>query len=640
MNKKQRKRLENSKKKHLVLESNGPPHRFVGDEQNLELLDCSNMTTSLPTIALKNNPNLNQIIFDRAFSSYNIVTNGPARQIKNGKRRQIANLKFIDTPPSDVKIDGQIGEIMVNHNGRQMTSGIGKQRLTSLESAKNAFISQNPSSFNQMSDFEFGILLLSDNDTNKKISLGEGVNLRHLTVIGPSICENITINVPEGAERIVVKNMPNLKSVTLNGSTKILEVINCIRLDSVSGFGQHILFENSGSNDVLNLDGFWMDIVHGPAWNIIARTSKLTSHNLEFCSDLSFVKVLPTEYDTFITWCEILDVDSIQLGEGIPIPDLVNAILKSGVHNFDKIIDWFDGVLALQEQYYAMRILVALAKRGFSKRLVWAARQKVIHNNFELSRSQGTLISHSRASIFNWIEAKKVNKLVKEGSSSPPDRCLPDEYYWTTPSRSFIPFERLDVEIWLSCYESMKNIPAYPSAEKILGSRIVPGRWTISTAITGKQLSRVPSSKKLLALLDSSHLNADNMGVRNAIGEAIDVAIKILEEYGDSSVFEYLALFAIENCYFNIEAFVDAIVKSNLLGTREKSALLCGMIYYSDDISIRIKLMQLMSDMSLTREESREINILATCGKRGHLEKGIKPLRWPFIVSWRKKHGR
>ena len=85
---------------------------------------------------------------------------------------------------------------------------------------------------------------------------------------------------------------------------------------------------------------------------------------------------------------------------------------------------------------------------------------------------------------------------------------------------------------------------------------------------------------------------------------------------------------------------VDAIVKSNLLGTREKSALLCGMIYYSDDISIRIKLMQLMSDMSLTREESREINILATCGKRGHLEKGIKPLRWPFIVSWRKKHGR
>ena len=634
MNNKQRKRLENSKKKHLVLESNGPAHRFVGDEQNLELLDCSNMNTSLPTIALKNNPKLKQIIFDRAFSSYNIVTNGPVRQIKNGKRRQIANLKFIDTPSSDVKIDGQIGEIMVNHNGHQMTSGIGKQRLTSLESAKNAFISQNLSSFNQMSDFEFGILLLSDNDTNKNISLGEGVNLRHLTVIGPSICENITINVPEGAERIVVKNMPNLKSVTLNGSTKILEIINCIRLDSVSGFGQHILFENSGSNEVLNLDGFWMDIVHGPAWNIIARTSKLTSHNLEFCSDLSFVKVLPTEYDTFITWCEVLDVDSIQLGEGIPIPDLVNAILKSGVHNFDKIIDWFDGVLALQEQYYAMRILVALAKRGFSKRLVWAARQKVIHNNFELSRSQGTLNSHSRASIFNWIEAKKVNKLVKEGSSSHPKT---DEYYWTTPSRSFIPFERLDIEIWLSCYESMKNISTYPSAEKILGSCSI-----IHRPLLGKYAAnpRVPSSNKLLALLDSSHLNVGNMGVQNAIGEAIDVAIKILEEYGGSSVFEYLALFAIENCYFNIEAFTDAIVNSKLLVAGEKSALLCGMIYYSDEISIRIKLMQLMSDMSLSREESREINILATCGKRGYLEKGIKPLRWPFIVSWRKKHGR
>jgi len=522
MNKKQGKATnKNSEERHLVLESDGPSHRFVGDELSLELLDCSKMT-SLPTIALKNNPKLKHIIFDHNFSSYNIVTKGSVRQIKNGRKRQTAHLKFIDKPQSDVRIDGQIGEITVNHDGHQMTSGIAKRLMTRLEYSKNAFISQDTTSFNQMSDFEFGILLLDGNDTNKMISVGEGVNLRHFTVIGPSICEDIVINVPEGAERIVVKNMPNLKSVTLNGSTKILEVINCITLTSVSGFGQHILVENSGPSDVLNLDGFWMDIVHGP---ITTRTSKLTSHNLKFCNDLSFVKVLPTEYDTFITWCEILDVDSIQLGEGIPIPDLVNVILNSGANNFGKIIDWFDDALTLQEQYHAMRILVALAKRGFSKRLVWSARQKVIHNNFELSRSQGTLNLHSNGSNFNWTQVKTKKKFVKGGSSPLPKT---DEYYWTTPSRSFIPFERLDIEIWLSCYESLKNMPAYPSAEKILVSRKLDSLFSRYSRAT----SRVPSSKKLLALLDSSHLNTDNMGVQNAIAEAIDVAIKILEEYG------------------------------------------------------------------------------------------------------------
>ena len=42
--------------------------------------------------------------------------------------------------------------------------------------------------------------------------------------------------------------------------------------------------------------------------------------------------------------CDIFDIDSIQLGEGIPLPDLIDVILISGADKFSIIIDWFDEV--------------------------------------------------------------------------------------------------------------------------------------------------------------------------------------------------------------------------------------------------------------------------------------------------------
>ena len=85
------------------------------------------------------------------------------------------------------------------------------------------------------------ILYLCEENTSKHIEIGsiEQLPFRHLGICGPAAVESLTINCLDGgAQSIILQNLPNLKSIVLNGQTKLLETIFCPQLSVIQGQGQ------------------------------------------------------------------------------------------------------------------------------------------------------------------------------------------------------------------------------------------------------------------------------------------------------------------------------------------------------------------------------------------------------------------
>ena len=72
----------------------------------------------------------------------------------------------------------------------------------------------------------------------------------------------------------------------------------------------------------------------------------------------------------------------------------------------------------------------------------------------------------------------------------------------------------------------------------------------------------------------------------------------------------------------------------------EKAALLFGIAQCSTDIRIKVSLAALTSQNDISREESRDINLVAKCGQRAFIKNRVDLLEWPFIDSWRNRHDR
>ena len=86
-------------------------------------------------------------------------------------------------------------------------------------------------------------------------------------------------------------------------------------------------------------------------------------------------------------------------------------------------------------------------------------------------------------------------------------------------------------------------------------------------------------------------------------------------------------------------ALVERISHSRVVNW-QKAALLFGIAQRSTDIRIMVSLAALTSQNDISREESRDINLVAKCGQRAFIKNRVDRLEWPFIDSWRNKHDR
>ena len=591
------------------------------DCPDLEDVDCSSMGLS-PDIYLGGTPNLTNIALDPEL-----------RQTSKGMRHQCAAVHFLDIPEQPVLISGHLRDITVKEGLRVINSGMGTNLhvITRLEPAHNGIVCRDVSDLQNAPDCEYAVVVLRPESGERELVVGEGSNLRHLGVVGPSDCERLVIHSPLGSERIVVKQMPKLKHVVISGSTKILEMWDCANLRSIDGFGNHLLVRECGTQSNINVDGMWLNVPESTSM----RTVGLTLDRLRHCQDLAGVNIVPREYETLCNWSETLDVGIEEISDGISIPDLVQKLMKGGPEVFEQFSEWFEDTLMLQEQYYGMRIISALANLGFPGNQLWAARNAIQRNNMTSSkmttRSTDSLVMTSH---FRW-ELSKMNRPRSQTAATN------SETRWMVPIESYVPFHRLDVEVWIHCQREMDqdgNPP--PSISELLKS----GHshfWSRAhrTAFPGT-ISASPSAIMVATVMDAVRSNRTSESAQSWLEQLFTNVMESLRNTGDPRLFDALAhCFMAEPDGNEMVALVETIVHSRIQNW-EKAALLFGIAQRSTDIRIMVSLAALTSQNDISREESRDINLVATCGQRAFIKNRVEGLEWPFIDSWRNRHDR
>jgi hypothetical protein len=609
---------------------------LVDDSDVLESIDCTKMG-STPQITLGFLPKLRSITLDKS------LRRGNASHPR--QRRQTASLHFLKPPESVLRIDGQVSDIAIQQEGVRISSGIGDglRLLVRLEPVQNALICRNIGALDSVDDCEYIVLILREDDENKDIEVGKDTQLGHLVVMGPSSCERLTIHAPSGSERIVVNNMPNLRKINLIGSTKILEVTNCKSLNSVSGFGNHLLINRSGSHSLINIGGMWLNVPE----SVTLRTALLTHEILKTCEDLSFIKILPRDYITLCHWCEKFGLSTSDMIEGISIPQLIEVLVSNDIRVFEILLPWFKEAITLQDQYHGMRILVALGLHGLPSNVLWPARCILLDSNRESSRAT----THSTESLVKgatsytqWSRNFKLNYNVISNSqfrSSPQSQI---GSIWVTPTEAYVPFHRLDLELWLQCDDYMNARDDYPTPDGLLYGEnrlgIIAKYIHTKKGPPARSYSSSPSQVMVNAVMDAMRIPRDSGVAKSRLHQLVDATISALENSDDATAFDMIVHgFLSEPKGPQMKRLIPAIGNSQLL-TWQKAALLVGLAGYSNDVRIKIYLLQLISQSDTTREEARDINKVATCGARAFSRKGVERLEWPFIDSWGMRYGR
>lgn len=623
-----------SSMKHMVVKPELGNNLLVEDNPHIESLDCRNMA-SQPKINISSVPNLETIILDSN------IRRRRSKYAVQKQRIQTARLNFHTTPNSSIRVNGRVSEISVFHEGTKINSGVKPDGdfITRLEPAQNAIICRDPDEAISENNCEFVVLILHKESQVKTIEIGENFPRRHISVIGPSNCAKLIIHAPLGSERIVVNNMPNLTNIELRGSTKILEITNCRALRAVHGFGTHLLFNYSGSSAMVNIGGLWLNVPE----RATSRTSLMNEENMRTCNDLEFIKILPHNYLTLCDWCEKFNLATNDVIDGISIPVLISGILSQPVGVFECLRTWFEQSLTLQHQYQAMRILLALGLSGFPPKILWEMRGIVLKNNIASGRMSARMtetLDFTGLGIY-------ANIMNDKAYNSTENEKLPVGAKWVTPTDSYVPFHRLDLELWLLCNDLIDKDVSYPKPNELMNNSPKHG---FPSKITSPMLVFPPKITSMIngtlsivmvnAVMDARRIPRENESTDFLLEQLFEAILNSLKNSDDGPLFDIV----IQELIFNsnssqITGIVSTIMESDIVNWM-KAALLMGIASYSSDIKIKMGLMKLMSQSEILREEARDINKVATCGSRAFDKKGVARLEWPFIDSWSDRYGR
>ena len=462
------------------------------------------------------------------------------------------------------------------------------------------------------------LLYLSDDEAPKHVEIGlvEGLPFRHLGISGHKSIETLTIHCMDGgAQSIVIHDLPNLKTVHINGQTKLLEVDDCQSLHTIHGQGSLIRAKSFGGCG-LTISGIWTE-VDSP--QTIYRRSP-NSEELLTCSDIAWVHIPALTYENQVMWAELFDLEIEQVMEGIPIQAMLETLESQGDDFYESIEEWTLWLLTPSEQYIAMRLLTALCLRGARKELIWKARDNILASNkkfYNTSRDDtGAMqrFARSKFGVKNWFDlnpfdiSKVRNTRYGLGLNS-----------WSTPSSGVLPIDRLDLEIWL-------ETGGVGTKENPLSTHDVVSRYrtdSMSTFLDAVLDLRQPSEARNRQddLIDNMFIHLRN----SHYGHLFDRIAKMLVDYG------------VENIPDVVDRFIDALLNSNAR-MRAKIAIAAALMQYVDDIRLQCLMTTHRSSPDIGRAEAKTLHALSLAGRRAFTQGRVPPLEWPAIENWRNIH--
>ena len=560
---------------------------------------------------------------------------------------------FDERPKKSVSIDGLVGAIGCRAYGEHRSDkpwigadvgphflkfnvGDGALYTSSLQDVNNAA---------QKGGVE-NLLFIPTNDCEKHIKFGKvgSCTFTHIGVMGPAPIKSIHIDSSDvGLQVVTLRDLPHLEKVKITGHVRLLEIDGCTRITDLDVSGDHLNVTNYPDYQAMNYhsrvsrlvksNGIWMDVdgVH------LSDLTVFGEQDLRTGEDLQNVLLRPFDYECGCQWSHLLNMELCDVMDGVSVPLMIERLKQAGPLSLNHLEDWFVRLPYLSQQYYALRVITALAfDPQFDKHDIWMARDNVLASNrlFESARPQTITCSDEKldTGFQDWFlrhvspkERRKKSfarilqdKIMSRGKTR---LGLPDmgQSQWYIPENGKIPFQRLDTEIWVQ----------------------TGGVSLENGSISAKELFRYIPMKEIVVSIEMLQCERDTKAQQARQEEMIDDLFERLAQTQVAHFFDMLAACILEADvklqHRLAPKFLAALEESNL-GIVPIIAISAAMLQIIDTPGLRITLSKARSSPAITAAEAKTLHALAMSGSRAFESGLVPPIRYPIIGNWRNLH--
>ncbi|MBM54948.1 MAG: hypothetical protein CMB32_00115 [Euryarchaeota archaeon] len=475
------------------------------------------------------------------------------------------------------------------------------------------------------------LMIYSENLTDLHIDC----ELSHISVIADKFLEDINVGGKRQISKFVVYEGPSLKSLNIRRQVLECSISRCPQLQTVTGIGNKLSLDSTvpSDKDRVSINGFWLIV---PGWYksptkqllIGYLDNHLSYSDIVNCNDLGGSRFMSNPYNGTLHSNLFETICGEELDFGIEVPRLIELIEENPALGLAALKEWCDdNTLSFFDQYLGMRVVASLICRGFDVRDMIEIRNRLLRKNNDTPIIEQT-VSNNTQRINRFRDIRREIEL--------------DDSMWVIPKSSVMPFDRIDLEIWLHTNLNSSYIGMdFNTTRKKTQLQSKYATW----------LNHFPSHRAYMPTHRNcviSNLLNSTLGATRSTGreDVVEKKLTLLIEeiFSNESITSDPICCQFLITHFDFTSMKDTSLPDKLIKpilameieSWKKSAYLFAIIEKTNSAQARFALMEVAEDVSVT--ESRAINAVSLLGMNAFDTGKVPRPEWPYIDNWIKTY--
>ena len=475
------------------------------------------------------------------------------------------------------------------------------------------------------------LMIYSENLTDLQIDC----ELSHISVIGDEFLENINVGGKRQISKFVVYEGPSLKSLNIRRQVLECSISRSPRLQTVTGIGNKLSLDSTVPNGKgrVSINGFWLIV---PGWYksptkqllIGYLDNHLSYSDIVNCEDLGGSRFMSNPYNGTLHSNLFETICGEELDFGIEVPRLIQLIEENPALGLAALKEWCDdNTLSFFDQYLGLRVVASLICRGFDVRDMIEIRNRILRKNNDTPIIEQTVSNNTQ----------RINRFRDIGREVELDDSM-----WVIPKSSVMPFDRIDLEIWL--HTNLNS--SYIGMDFNTTKKKTPLQSRYATWLNHFPSHRayMPTHRNCVIsnLLNSTLGATRSTGRKDVVEKKLTLLIE--EIFSNESITSDPICCQFLITHFDFTSLKDTSLPDKLIKpilameieSWKKAAYLFAIIEKTNSAQARFALMEVAEEVSVT--ESRAINAVSLLGKNAFETRKVPRPEWPYIDKWMKTY--
>ena len=475
------------------------------------------------------------------------------------------------------------------------------------------------------------LMIYSENLTDLQIDC----ELSHISVIGDEFLENINVGGKRQISKFVVYEGPSLKSLNIRRQVLECSISRSPRLQTVTGIGNKLSLDSTVPNGKgrVSINGFWLIV---PGWYksptkqllIGYLDNHLSYSDIVNCEDLGGSRFMSNPYNGTLHSNLFETICGEELDFGIEVPRLIQLIEENPALGLAALKEWCDdNTLSFFDQYLGLRVVASLICRGFDVRDMIEIRNRILRKNNDTPIIEQTVSNNTQ----------RINRFRDIGREVELDDSM-----WVIPKSSVMPFDRIDLEIWL--HTNLNS--SYIGMDFNTTKKKTPLQSRYATWLNHFPSHRayMPTHRNCVIsnLLNSTLGATRSTGRKDVVEKKLTLLIE--EIFSNESITSDPICCQFLITHFDFTSLKDTSLPDKLIKpilameieSWKKAAYLFAIIEKTNSAQARFALMEVAEEVSVT--ESRAINAVSLLGKNAFETRKVPRPEWPYIDNWMKTY--